>query len=226
MNKQIKDVQLQSAAQQLHSLGLLRPDKTMNIGKDKPPSLLVFQGSFRRRGNTEILCLEAIGGAHESGMEARLVRLAGLEILPCRGCFKCKGGRCRGNRDDMNEILEEMIDADAFIFATPVYFWNVSGLMKMFFDRLLPLLTMRREGNRIRLLSRVEGRKAGIIVVQEEEQSPHESIPLIFFRRNLSDFGLRPAGEIFAYGALQAGDVRENRKAMQEARQLGRDLAR
>jgi multimeric flavodoxin WrbA len=203
--------------------GLPRPEKTLSARK-KTPLLLVFQGSARRGGNTEILCREAVRGARESGMKAELVRLAGLKILPCRGCFRCKGGLCRGGRDDMNGILKAMVEADAFIFATPVYFWNVSGLMKMFFDRLLPLLTMKRERDRIRLHSRVEGRKAGVIVVQEEEQSPHESLPLLFFRRNLSDFGLRLAGELFVYGALHAGDVRRNPKAMKGARQLGRDL--
>jgi multimeric flavodoxin WrbA len=124
----------------------------------------------------------------------------------------------------MNALLRDMASAGAYIFATPVYFWNVSGTMKMFFDRLLPLLVMRREGSRIRLESRVAGKRAAVIVVQEEEEGPHRSIPLLFFKRNFEDFGLEFRGQVMAFGALHAGDIKKNSKALAEARALGRGL--
>jgi multimeric flavodoxin WrbA len=186
--------------------------------------LLLFQGSARRNGNTDILCREAVKGAVAGGMATRLVRLADLRIEPCRGCFRCQKGSCR-TRDDMGAVIEEMAAADALVFATPVYFWNVSGLMKMFFDRLLPLLRMRKVGGKWRLASRLAGKRAGIIVVQEEAEGPHESIPLLFFRRNFSDFDLEFSGSVFAFGALNPGDVRRQPAVMEEARALGRRLA-
>jgi multimeric flavodoxin WrbA len=189
-------------------------------------TLLIFQGSGRKGGNTDILCREAARGAREAGLQPRIVRLAGLRIAPCLGCFRCEDGQCRGRRDDMNALLRDMAGAESYIFATPVYFWNVSGLMKMFFDRLLPLLVMRREGNRIRLESRVAGRRAAVLVVQEEEEGPHESIPLLFFKRNFVDFGLTFSGRVMAFGALHAGDIKKNRKALAEARALGRDFGK
>ncbi len=192
----------------------------------KTGTLLIFQGSARKRGNTDTLCREAMRGAREAGLRPRLVTLAGLRIAPCLGCFRCSGGQCRGRKDDMNALLRDMAAAEGFVFATPVYFWNVSGLMKMFFDRLLPLLVMRREGNRIRLESRVTGKKAAVIVVQEEEEGPHQSIPLIFFKRNFVDFGLDFRGKVMAFGALHAGDIRKNRKALLESRALGRSLGK
>lgn len=193
---------------------------------EKSDPLLVFQASARKRGNTAILCREAVRGAREAGLRPRLVTLADLRIAPCLGCFRCRGGQCRGRRDDMNAVLRDMVAAAGFVFATPVYFWNVSGLMKMFFDRLLPLLVMRREGNRIRLESRVTGKKAAVMVVQEEEEGPHRSIPLLFFRRNFEDFGLDFCGKVMAFGALHAGDIRKNRKALAEARALGFSLGK
>jgi multimeric flavodoxin WrbA len=118
-----------------------------------------------------------------------------------------------------------MKKANAFIFATPVYFWNVSGLMKMFFDRLLPLLKFVKEGERMRIKSRVEGKNCAIIVVQEEERSGKISIPLLFFKRNLEDFGLKMIGKLFVYGALLPGDVNKNKNAIKRAYLLGRRIA-
>jgi len=192
--------------------------------KTERPRMLLFQGSARKNGNTDILCREAVKGAVAGGMAARLVRLADLRIEPCRGCFRCQKGPC-GTRDDMRAVIEDMAAADALVFATPVYFWNVSGLMKMFFDRLLPLLRMRKAGGKWRLASRLAGKRAGIIVVQEEAEGPHESIPLLFFRRNFSDFDLEFSGSVFAFGALDPGDVRKQPAVMEEARALGRSLA-
>ena len=188
--------------------------------------MLVFLGSARKGSNTGVLCAEAMKGAGEEGMKGRLVKLSDLEILACRGCFKCKDGACSSHRDDMNRILKQMQQADAFIFATPVYFWNVSGLMKMFFDRLLPLLVMKKDKDRTRLESRIKGRRAGIIVVQEEAKGPHESIPKMFFERNFADFELELDGSVLAYGALHAGDVKKDGSVLEEARKLGRRLAK
>lgn len=198
----------------------------MSVKKNrkKKPLLLVFQGSVRKNGNTQILCREAMKGAKESGMMPRLVRLADLDIEACRGCFRCRDGTCRAHRDDMNALLGEIRRADALIFASPVYFWNVSGLMKMFFDRLMPLLSMRREGDRMRLESVVAGKRAGIIVVQEEEKGPHQSIPMLFFRRNFADFGIEFTGSVLAYGAFYPGDIKRDRKVLEEAKRLGRKL--
>ena len=188
--------------------------------------MLVFLGSARKDGNTAALCREAIKGAAEKGMKARLVKLSELEILACRGCFKCKDGACSSHRDDMNTLLAQMQQADAFIFATPVYFWNVSGLMKMFFDRLLPLLIIKKDKDRTRLVSRIKGKRAAIIVVQEEAKGPHASIPMMFFERNFADFGLELEGSVFIYGALHAGDVNKDEAGLEEARMLGRMLAK
>ena len=198
---------------------------------DGGAALLVFLGSARRGGNSEILCREAMKGAREAaggrgGGAVRLVRLDALDLLPCAGCLKCRGGRCRTRSDDANPLLALMRAARSYLFATPVYFWNVSGLMKNFFDRLLPLFEVTWEGDRARMRSLVAGRKAGIIVVQEEAKCPHPSIPLLFFERNFADLSLSFAGSVFAYGALRKGDVRRDRRALAAARALGRKLVR
>jgi len=105
-----------------------------------------------------------------------------------------------------------------------VYFWNVSGTMKTLWDRMLPLAGLDIERRPVRMDPMVRGLAAGTIVVQEEAEGPHASIVRLFFERNLADFGLRHVGDVYAYGALHRGDVREDAGAMAAAFDLGQRL--
>ncbi len=186
--------------------------------------LLVLLGSARRGGNSDVLCGEAIAGAREAGATARRVRLAERRLHPCRGCLRCRPGGCRAHDDDGDGLLAEMLAARALLFATPVYFWNVSGLMKTLWDRMLPLAGLDLTREPVGMEPLLRGRRAGSIVVQEEAQGPHASIVRLFFERNLADFGLEHVGDVYAYGALRRGEVRGDAAALAAARALGRRL--
>ncbi|MDD6261596.1 MAG: flavodoxin family protein [Clostridiales bacterium] len=80
------------------------------------------------------LC-EGLGGGAEE------VVLADADIKPCRGCFSCWGetaGKCVIS-DGMEEILEKILSADTIIESYPLYFCGMTGIMKTFADRILPL---------------------------------------------------------------------------------------
>jgi multimeric flavodoxin WrbA len=124
----------------------------------------------------------------------------------------------------MEEILASMQGARALLFATPVYFWNVSGLMKTLWDRMLPLAGVDLRTRPFELKPLLRGVRAGTIVVQEEAEGPQASIPRLFFDRNILDFGMTGEGEVYVYGALRRGDVKKDRRALAEARALGRKL--
>lgn len=188
------------------------------------PDLIAFVGSARRGGNTDVLVSEALASARKAGATARRIRLSELDMRPCRGCMRCASGRCRSHRDDMDLILTSMLEARALLFATPVYFWNVSGLMKTLWDRMLPLAGLDFSTRPLVMKPQLVGTRAGVIVIQEEAEGPHGSIPRLFFDRNIADFGMERTGEVFAYGALRRGDVRKDRKAVAAARALGRAL--
>ncbi len=187
--------------------------------------LLAFVGSARRDGNTDLLTSEAIWAARAEGLAVRRVRLADLDLRPCHGCMRCTDGRCHVHSDDMNRLMVDMRGASALLFATPVYFWNVSGLMKTLWDRMLPLAGLDLSRRPLVMRPLVQGLRAGAIVVQEEARGPHESICEQFFRRNFQDFGLVDRGSAYAYGALAAGEVLRDDQAMAASRALGRALA-
>lgn len=188
--------------------------------------LLVLLGSARRGGNTDLLVEQALAGARDAGATTSRVRLYDLEMRPCCGCFHCREGRCSARTDDVPEVLERMLAARALLFATPVYFWNVSGLMKNLWDRMLPLAGLDLTVKPVTMSPLLAGRPAGTIVVQEEAEGPHESIIRLFFERNFADFGMRHVGDVYAYGALRKGDIRDDEAALAAAYDLGAALVR
>lgn len=187
--------------------------------------LIAFVGSARRGGNTDVLAGEALRGARAAGATARRVRLAEIQMNPCQGCMRCAPGRCVVHDDDIPALLDQMRVARALLFATPVYFWNVSGSMKTLWDRLLPLAGLDLTRRPVTMDPLIRGLAAGTIVVQEEAERPHESIIRLFFERNFDDFGLRHRGDVYAYGALRRGEVQGDAEAMKAAFELGQRLA-
>jgi len=105
--------------------------------------ITAFNGSARgAKGNTHVLVDGFLDGAAEAGAEVENIPLAGKKIKHCRGCFKCwtrTPGAC-AMKDDMAELLPKFADSDIVVFATPLYVDNVSGLMKNFMDRMVPLI--------------------------------------------------------------------------------------
>jgi len=104
--------------------------------------LLAINGSPRgRRGNTEVILQAFLEGARDAGAETETVYLKDKTILHCTGCFTCwtkTPGVCI-HQDDMPALLEKVREARILVFATPLYVFTVSGLMKDFMDRLIPL---------------------------------------------------------------------------------------
>ena len=104
--------------------------------------VLVVNGSPRgAQGNTECLLQAFLEGAQKAGAETEVVYLKGKHIEHCLGCFTCwtkTPGVCV-HKDDIPELLDKVRYANVLVFATPLYIYTVSGLMKDFMDRLLPL---------------------------------------------------------------------------------------
>lgn len=105
--------------------------------------ILAVNGSPRGRdGNTEQLLQPFLNGARSAGAEVEVIYLKDKRIGHCLGCSAClmkTPGVCV-QQDDMTELLEKLRQADTIVYATPLYFYTVSGLMKNFLDRHLPLI--------------------------------------------------------------------------------------
>lgn len=101
--------------------------------------VLIISSSFRLHSNSETLADEFARGASEAGNKVEKVTLRGKNIHFCKGCLVCqKTQRCVMD-DDASLIVEKMHDADVIVFATPIYYYEMSGQLKTLLDRANPL---------------------------------------------------------------------------------------
>lgn len=173
--------------------------------------ITAFNGSpHGENGNTQVMVNEFLNGAGEAGAEMENISLVKKEIKHCLGCFNCwtaTPGRCV-IKDDMPELMSKFISSDIAVFATPLYVDNVTGIMKNFMDRLIPLADPhfdKDEGGECRHRMRF-AKSPGIVVISNcgfPEQSHFQVLRLLFNRiaRNMSAKVLaeiyRGGGEIF-----------------------------
>ena len=107
--------------------------------------IYAVNGSPRKNGNTAQLLQKALEGAASVGAEVKLIQLADLDFSGCRSCFACKRLENPAPgcvlKDDLAEILKELLQADGIIMGSPIYFGAESGLYRNFLERLFfPML--------------------------------------------------------------------------------------
>ncbi|MFA6362324.1 flavodoxin family protein [Methanoregula sp.] len=99
--------------------------------------ILAIHGSPRTiRSSTRKLAGLVLEGAAEAGAETEIVDLADYRIIPCTACDACTLNGICVNDDDVPSLIVRIQAADAIVFGSPVYIDNISGQMKVFFDRL------------------------------------------------------------------------------------------
>jgi multimeric flavodoxin WrbA len=100
--------------------------------------ITAFVGCFSKR-NTHRAVLQFLGMLQAQGdVECEIVPLGDYRIETCRGCCVCfeRGEEFCPLRDDRDLLIKKIEDSDGVVFATPNYSFQVSGLMKVFLDRL------------------------------------------------------------------------------------------
>lgn len=101
--------------------------------------VLILSTSPRRNSNSEALAEVFAKGAAEAGNNVEIIRMREKNYRFCLGCFVCqRTGKCV-IKDDMAEIVPKMSEADVLVFATPIYYYEMSGQMKTLLDRANPL---------------------------------------------------------------------------------------
>lgn len=102
-----------------------------------------FNGSPKAdQGNTHVMVSALLEGAAKAGATTENVLLARKKIGHCIGCFICwtkTPGKCV-LKDDMDGLLKLYMESDIVIMASPLYVDHVTGIMKDFLDRSLPLV--------------------------------------------------------------------------------------
>ena len=98
--------------------------------------VIVISTSLRAGSNSDMLADQFIEGAKASGHEVEKISLVGKNIQFCKGCLACQQlGKCVIN-DDVNAIMAQVLEADVVVWATPIYYYEMSGQMKTLIDRM------------------------------------------------------------------------------------------
>lgn len=104
--------------------------------------VMAINGSPRKNWNTDTLLKKVLDGAASAGAETEMVYLYDLIFRGCVSCMACKLRKeprpCRCiQKDDLTEILDRIHEADAVVLGSPIYFSEVTGELRSFFERFL-----------------------------------------------------------------------------------------
>lgn len=104
--------------------------------------VVVISTSIRANSNSEDLAKSFADGATFAGNEVDFITLKDKQISFCKGCLACQQtGKCV-IKDDVTKIMNKVIDSDIVVWATPIYYYEMSGQMKVLIDRLNPMFSM------------------------------------------------------------------------------------
>jgi len=98
--------------------------------------VIVISTSLRVGSNSDMLADKFAEGARSAGNEVEKISLTGKNIQFCKGCFACQKLGCCVIKDDVNDITAKVLEADVVVWATPIYYYEMSGQMKTLIDRM------------------------------------------------------------------------------------------
>ncbi|MGI6177481.1 MAG: flavodoxin family protein [Eubacterium sp.] len=175
--------------------------------------VIVIETSLRPCSNSDALAAEFARGAEETGNDVTVVSLKGKNINFCKGCNACQTtGKCVTS-DDAAEILNAVRESDAVCFATPIYYYEMSGQMKTLLDRLNPLFAGDYNFRSVYML--MTGAEEADFVPTNAKNGLKGWVDC-FDKASL-------AGTVFGGGAEAEGSIAGN-KALAEAYEMGKSI--
>ena len=174
--------------------------------------VLILSGSPRKDGNSDMLCNEFMRGAAESGNEVEKIRVAEKKIGFCTGCYACRNTGVCAIKDDMDEVMQKLIDADVIVLASPVYFYSIDAQLKALIDRTVCRWT------------EVKDKEFYYIMTAADSGIESMETTLACFRGYADCVeGAKEMGVIYGTGVYEKGEIKD-KKAMLEAYEMGKGI--
>jgi len=175
--------------------------------------VVVISASLRTNSNSALLAEKFAQGAKDAGNEVEIISLKGKNIAFCMGCLACqKTGSCV-IKDDAIEITEKVLNADVVAWATPIYYYEMSGQMKTLIDRMNSLFPRDYKFRDIYFMASA---------AEEEEYVPERAIAGLqgwidcYEKAELK-------GTVFCGGVTEPGDIAGNAK-LNAAYEMGKNV--
>ncbi|MGD8189942.1 flavodoxin family protein [Brevibacillus ginsengisoli] len=175
--------------------------------------ILVLNGSSRERGNTERLTQAVL-----RDLPHTVINLREKRILPIDDKRHTEEG-FQPVDDEFDEVITQMLSHDLLIFATPLYWYGMSGLMKNFVDRWSQALRDSRYTFKDDMM-----KKEAYVVIVGGDNPRIKALPLVQQFQYIFGFVSTPfRGYVIGEGG-KPGDVENDERAMLEAEALHKQL--
>lgn len=177
--------------------------------------IVILNGSPRKNGNTAALIRSFTEGAESVGNTVTEFFLEDMSIHGCKGCFG--GGKDPESpcvqKDDMDQIYPAYKEADIVVLATPLYYWTISGQLKMAFDRLFAVAECDPNYR--------NPKKESVLLMAAEGHGFEETL---YWYDNLEKhLGWKSLGKVLCGGVMAISDI-QNKPELQQAYALGKAI--
>jgi multimeric flavodoxin WrbA len=169
-------------------------------------SILVLNGSSRRSGNSELLTEKML-----DGIQATRIHLADLNITPIIDKRHTSEGFSI-IQDDYESLLDVLISHRILIFSTPLYWYGMSGQMKIFIDRWSQYLRDKRFP-----FKQIMSEKEAYVIIAGGDNSKKKAIPLIAQFRYIFSFMDISFVDFIIGAGNSPGDVLDDKEALEKA---------
>jgi len=188
---------------------------------ERPKRVLVLLGSPRKKGNSTTLARQITKGAESMGAKVETLYLNGLKIKPCQGCYSCQQEGSPGCAvdDDMQTIYPKLLESDAWVIASPVYWFSMSAQTKIFMDRCFAMFRDIPEQ------SPFFNKRIAIAMSYGDSDAFNSGCvnALRSFQDAYNYVGARIVGMVYG-SAEKPGEIMSNQGLMQQAEELGKKL--
>ena len=189
--------------------------------KTESKKILVLLGSPRKKGNSTTLAKKIVEGAEAAGATVEQIYLHGQDIAPCQACYGCQKPDSKGCviDDDMQPIYPKLRAADAWVLASPVYWFSMSAQTKLCLDRCFALLAFGKD---------VFVGKQIAVAMSYGDADPFRSGCVNALRSFQDAFryaGADMAGMVYG-SAEKPGEIRSNQALMEKSGALGQRFAK
>ncbi len=163
--------------------------------------IVVITGSPRKKGNSFAMTDAFIQAAQAKGHTVTRFDAAAMNVGGCRACETCyKNGKACSFDDGFNTIAPAVLEADAVVFTTPVYWYSFPAQIKAVIDKLYSLVVGGKD---------FAGKKCALIACCEEDDLSVLDGVRVPLERTAALMKWKMAGEVLVPGVLNVGDIEE-----------------
>ena len=161
--------------------------------------IVVITGSPRKDGNSFAMTKAFIEAAEAKGHTVTRFDAAMKKVGGCHACETCfKSGKACSFDDDFNTIAPAILEADAVVFTTPVYWYSIPAQIKGVIDKLFSFCVAGKD---------VAGKKCALITCCEEKDMSVMDGVKVPIERTAALLKWEIAGEVLIPGVLAVGDI-------------------